>query len=813
MNCFTPPSPDAVRFASLIFAHEQPALTDRTGQSPAAAGPSTPGLFDASPNVFERSAAMEETWPMTEIDPDQIGFTTTASMPQFWSSSHDNIRLCRAARSGDTLGVMEQLQQGSDVNAWGRGETVPCTPLIAAVENGHAAVVNAMLGAGADANLSNGHVRAALYCAAQRGNLAIVAMLLRQPGIQAGAAMQDGTTPFHQAACGGHVAVARILLEAELVPIALRRECLADACRRGDAAMVDLLYRGDMRADDMNGANCLQIGAAHGHAVVVAYLLKNGVAAAVRSDDGVTALQRACLKGHVGMVDLLLSQPGNQLNNPGLSMPLLHLAVNAGHVPMMNYLLDAGAAPNATDPRTGRTALMNATDGAKPGVLDALLACPRISVNLACHSGWTALQLAMFSGTRDAVISLLKAGAVVEMPNDYNYRKSLLWRAVARKDGEMVMLMLARGGTSADQGAVLCQAAAAHAAESGCADLVERLLDAGHRVPAREGVIRFVSQASTRTRRPASARSTDAPIDYASAVAIADLTLVHTRAHELWPTTALTSGLDARGARLQTFNLLIAPLTAHQIVFVGLRDTVLLHLHKSGLLLATALSLADCLIAAFRRLQRAPGAGPAADASQTAVYCAVAVSMLDLHEQNAAAAALYSRSNISTDGRSRVVGAAHRQFINLKNMAGEASMLAGEQMLAKITPTCVRAMDGRSPVDASSLVTELLAVGQLLPLAQIVAASWREAIAWRLAAPIEIPPGATFVQVTQHLDDAVGRLGKSHLAPAILLALNEAGVRSSLRELSTTGRIGDDVPLLQIQTAQLRHFAERMRQD
>ena len=818
MDFLTPTLSNANWSTSLVFEDETPEAILHTGQTPPLvlpfSPPRTPETADAEPGLYVRSAVADAEWPLTPINLNQSGFIMTAGIPQYRNAAQQISALCHAARSGDTQGVLAELRQGTDVNVWGYGESGPCTPLIAATESGHASAVKALLRAGADVNLSNGQGRAALYCAAQCGNADMVALLLRQPGIHTGAVMEDGTTALHQAAAGGHVAIAQLLLDVDVVPTVLRRDCLAAACRRGDAAMVDLLFRGDLQADAVTGPGCLHTAAACGHAAVVARLLQKGVAATAAGDDGLTALHHACLSGNVDVVALLLAQPGAYIDNArSYASPPLYLAASAGHVDVVKYLLDAGAAPNATDPRTGRTALMAAAAGRHPGVLQALLSCPHISLNTACGSGWTALQLAMFSGTRDAVIHLLRAGAAVDMPNDYNYRHSLLCRAVGRKDVEMVRLMLAQGGREFSHGMPRCQAAAAHAAESGSVDIVECLLDAGHPGPAPESLVSFISQASTQVLHAASATTLDAPVDYAPAVTICDLPLVRLSTYDLWTSLATTSPLDARSQRLGMFSQLIAPLTSPRGMPADLRENLLLHLHKTGILLAAALPLADCLLLALRGLEHY-SAGQHMDRTlQTTMHCATAASMLDLQALNLRVAATYSRAGISANGRARLTGAAQRQLLQLINLAAEAGILLSEDIMAKIMPTCCSQVDGRSFIDSGSLVTELTAGGLLRPLAQVVAASWKDAVAWRLGAPLDIPQGASFQQIRQRMDNAVEKLGKSHLAPAILASLREADMRGPLRENATAARTGEAVhPLLQFQTAQLRRFAERMRQ-
>ncbi|EGB02726.1 hypothetical protein AURANDRAFT_68619 [Aureococcus anophagefferens] len=107
----------------------------------------------------------------------------------------------------ESLGKDHRSKASNLVDA--RDEAGRCA-LAAAADGGHAAVVDALLGAGADAAAADDGGRAPLHWAAGRGHGAVVDALLAAPGAAAAAAARDATgrTPADLARDAGHGDVA-----------------------------------------------------------------------------------------------------------------------------------------------------------------------------------------------------------------------------------------------------------------------------------------------------------------------------------------------------------------------------------------------------------------------------------------------------------------------------------------------------------------------------------------------------------------------------------------------------------------------------
>lgn len=144
------------------------------------------------------------------------------------------------AERGRLPTVMRYIRNGVDVDT---RDSEGCTALIAAVANGHTAVVRALLEAGANPNLATGEGMTAIMCATSAevvnllvtagadvnagayavsnalagaavwGRVEVIAALIRA-GANVNAADQAGLTALHRAAWKGQIAAIEALLRA-----------------------------------------------------------------------------------------------------------------------------------------------------------------------------------------------------------------------------------------------------------------------------------------------------------------------------------------------------------------------------------------------------------------------------------------------------------------------------------------------------------------------------------------------------------------------------------------------------------------------
>lgn len=218
----------------------------------------------------------------------------------------------------------------SDVNA---AQTDGMTALHWAAYHDNLEAGQALLAAGAKAEIANRYGVTPLSLACTNGNAAFVEVLLAA-GADAHTTLRGGETPLMTAARTGRVAVVQALLA------------------RG--AKID--------AKLPDGQTAMMWAAAEGHLAVVEALLAAGADLRAPLASGFTPLLFAARAGHAGIVGALLkagadvnaaTEPTMKLNRklPRKGSSALTTAVENGHFELAARLLDAGANPN--DLRSG----------------------------------------------------------------------------------------------------------------------------------------------------------------------------------------------------------------------------------------------------------------------------------------------------------------------------------------------------------------------------------------------------------------------------------------------------------------------------
>jgi serine/threonine-protein phosphatase 6 regulatory ankyrin repeat subunit B len=343
--------------------------------------------------------------------------------------------------NGDVTIVQMLIDAGVNVNYM--RERTSWTALKTASEKGYAAVVKALLAAGADVNKwggpgSEGYDYTPLMLASKEGHLAVVKILL-DAGADINKANITGNTALGMTEAQGHDNIVAFLRARGA------KLSFIDAAKLGNLArVVELIDAGADANQDQNGTTALMVASKQGHTAVVERLLAAG--ADVNYKGGLMyrkpALKLASEQGHAAVVAALL-RAGADANRDS---EILMEASENGHADIVKMLIAAGANVNYVD-GGGETALTHASGEGHLAIVHMLItAGAEINAQLTGggqFKGYTALGLASRMSHYDVVSALLAAGADANIVDDEG--KTALLEASQQGDFAMVKLLLSAG--------------------------------------------------------------------------------------------------------------------------------------------------------------------------------------------------------------------------------------------------------------------------------------------------------------------------------------------------------------------------------
>ena len=317
--------------------------------------------------------------------------------------------LIASSKSGDYNEVHSLLLIGVDPNCKARSHGN--TPLHwAVVKNGNEDVVEILLKAGAEPNMTNIKRETPLHLSSGGGFNIFppprVTKLLLDAGGDPNIPDAKGQTSLHRAT--NDIANVLLLLKAgaDLNKADYMGETpllRAVGLGRHDIAQALIDAKADIHIVDAKGACASSIAAKKGDVETIKLLLKAGV------DPNKVIFDAVYFSNNHNVVKVLLDAGAgpNMVNQKGES--LLSWSARRGFTDLIRLFLIAGANPNLSD-HSGISPLHWAAKSGLTTAIKELLAA-RADVNKADNKGISPLYLAVDSGSADAVKLLLKSGA------------------------------------------------------------------------------------------------------------------------------------------------------------------------------------------------------------------------------------------------------------------------------------------------------------------------------------------------------------------------------------------------------------------
>ena len=346
--------------------------------------------------------------------------------------------------------VMSQLKNPSSLRPLNRSHD-----LVVAGFSGLSSTVRRLLESGAEPNACHDHFGSALHAAAFRDDSTTAEVLL-QHGVGGKMKESSYSTVLQVAVSRNARKVVRVFLDGETCDERTRLELLSEegrgdygsplgaAAAKGHEDMARLLlpYCINVYSKDHFGRTPLFWAAANGREPVVRLLTEQkyrGVAANPNSEDkyGWSPLAVAIMRGHESVVPHLARATESRAEWCMDQSPLM-LAAEAGHIKIVQLLLDRRNVDADDDNSVGLTALQCAAMRGHAEVVRLLLSRPEVDINRVSFGGRDSLLYAFLARHKEVIHVLLER---MDLRCPDLVKERLLMRA-AREDDVLTLRLM-----------------------------------------------------------------------------------------------------------------------------------------------------------------------------------------------------------------------------------------------------------------------------------------------------------------------------------------------------------------------------------
>lgn len=324
--------------------------------------------------------------------------------------------LHQACLKGNAAIVKAMLRAGASVAARDiRGRT----PVYSASLDGQLEVVKMLLQRGVELNTANDHGWTAINVAADEGHLEVVKLLVDR-GADITMANSVGATPLHSAAASGHPEVVKLLVDkgADITVVGSSEETpLHQAAENGHLEVVKLLLDNgaEISASDNRGWTPIVLAAAHGHLEVVELLVHHGADLTAPSSSEWPLILLAANNGQQRVIKMLIEKGVDTMVVGTDGWTPIHLAASNGHLEVVKLLIDNGVDITTTNKR-GWTPINLAAARGHLEVIKVLMG-KGAGIMVANNTGWTPLHVAANHGHLEVVELLFDEGADINAVN------------------------------------------------------------------------------------------------------------------------------------------------------------------------------------------------------------------------------------------------------------------------------------------------------------------------------------------------------------------------------------------------------------